>query len=129
MAHTKERTNPPLYVLIYFGAILCFALGGVFVKYSLLGPCGIAFYRMILSILMLLPVVWKSLPKLSRRDALLLLGGGLILGVNLALRNYGLIHTTQANANLLSNMHIFATVPLSMLIFRERYTSPMCWAP
>ncbi len=115
-----ERTNPSRYVLIYFGAILCFALSGAFVKYSALGPCATAFYRMLFSIPLLLPFVWQALPALSRRDILLLLGGGLLLGMNLALWNYGLVCTSQANANLLGNLHIFATVPLSLLFYQEK---------
>ena len=119
-----ERTNSPRYILVYFGAILCFALGGVFVKYSLLGPCATAFYRMLLSILLLLPLVWKEVVHMQRRDFLILLLGGLGLGTNLGMWNYALIHTTQANANLLANMHIFATVPLSFFLYKEKIRRP-----
>ena len=119
-----ERANAPRYIAVYFAAIVCFALGGVFVKYSSLGSCAVAFYRMLLSVIVLLPLVAKELRRIKRRDFLLLVGGGLLLGANLAMWNYALVNTTQANANLLANMHIFATVPLSFFLYKEKIRKP-----
>ena len=118
-----NRNNPPLYIFIYFCAVASFAISGVFVKYSLLPASSTAFYRQLIS-LALLPFVFKELRGLSRRDVLTMLLGGAVLGLNLAMWNYGLTHTTQANCNLLANMHIFATVPLSFLLFKEKIRRP-----
>ena len=118
-----ERNNPPLYILIYFGAIIAFAAGGVFVKYSQLPAFATAFWRQAFS-LVLLPFVWKEIAGLARRDIFIMLLGGALLGLNLVMWNFGLTHTTQANCNLLANMHIFATVPLSYLLYKEKIRRP-----
>lgn len=118
-----ERNNPPLYILIYFGAIVAFAAGGVFVKYSQLPPITTAFWRQIFS-LALLPFVFKEIRGLRKRDILTMLAGGALFGFNLIMWNFGLVHTTQANCNLLANMHIFATVPLSYILYKEKIRRP-----
>lgn len=118
-----NRNDPPLYILIYLCAVVSFATSGVFVKYSLLPASGTAFYRQLFS-LALLPLVFREIQGLSRRDILLMLLGGVLFGFNLVMWNFGLLHTTQANCNLLANMHIFATVPLSFFLFKERIRRP-----
>lgn len=115
-----ERNNEARYILINFAAICCFALGGVFVRFSELPVCATAFYRMLFSLPLLLPLVWKQLPALQARDVYRLLIAGLLLGANLALWNYALIATSVANSNLLANMHIFTVVPLSFLVLHEK---------
>ena len=118
-----NRTNPPLYIFIYLCAVASFAISGVFVKYSLLPASSTAFWRQVLS-LVLLPFVFREIRGLSKRDLLTMLLGGALLGLNLAMWNFGLTHTTQANCNLLANMHIFATVPLSFFVFKEKIRRP-----
>lgn len=118
-----ERNNPPLYILIYFGAIVAFAAGGVFVKYSQLPPITTAFWRQVFS-LAVLPFVFKEIRGLRKRDILTMLAGGALFGFNLIMWNFGLVHTTQANCNLLANMHIFATVPLSYILYKEKIRRP-----
>ena len=118
-----NRSNPPLYIFIFLCSVICFAVSGVFVKYSLLPPTATAFYRQLISLLPL-PLVWKELRGLTRRDILLMLIGGFMFGFNILMWNYGLILTTQANCNLLANMSIFATVPLSYLLYKEKIRKP-----
>lgn len=119
-----DRNNPPLYILIYFGAMCCFATGGVFVRYSSFASCTIAFYRQMLACLILLPFTWREMRSLPKRDFLIMLLGGVLIGSNLFMWNFALLHTSQANTNLLGNLHIFATVPLSFLIFKEKIQRP-----
>lgn len=115
-----KRENEARYILIYFVAIVCFASGGAFVRYSPLPPCNTGFYRMLLSVIALLPLVWRELRRVGRRDLRSMFFGGLLFGANIWLWNYSLVATTQANANLLANLHIFITAPLSCILFRER---------
>ena len=115
-----QRENETKYILIYFGAIFCFALGGAFVRYSVLLPCSTGFYRMLLTVLILLPIVWRELRHTNRRDVRNLLLGGLLFGLNIWLWNYSLVATTQANANLLANLHVFVTAPVSCLVYHEK---------
>lgn len=115
-----ERRNETRYLLLYLLAILFFALGGAAVRYCQTPPCNTALYRLLFSLPLLYPAVRKELRQMRRRDAALLLAGGVLFGINLWLWNYSLLATTQANANLLANLHIFAVAPLSCLIFRER---------
>ncbi len=110
-------------MLIFLGAVACFAISGVFVKYSLMPASSTAFWRQLFSLVML-PFVFKEIRALSKRDILTMLAGGVIFGFNLIMWNYGLVHTTQANCNLLANMHIFATVPLSLILFKEKIRRP-----
>ena len=128
-----QRENETKYILIYFGAIFCFALGGAFVRYSVLLPCSTGFYRMLLTVLILLPVVWRELRHTNRRDVRNLLLGGLLFGLNIWLWNYSLVATTQANANLLANLHVFVTAPVSCLVYHEKlrghfFLVLLCWA-
>lgn len=118
-----NRSNSPLGIFIFLCAVASFAVSGVFVKYSLLPPSSTAFYRQLFS-LVLLPFVFKEIRGLSKRDILTMLAGGVLFGFNLIMWNYGLLHTTQANCNLLANMHIFATVPLSLILFKEKIRKP-----
>ncbi|MBR2783879.1 MAG: DMT family transporter [Firmicutes bacterium] len=118
-----NRSNSPLYIFVFLCSVASFAISGVFVKYSLLPATSTAFYRQLISLL-LFPLVFKEVRGLTRRDILLMMAGGVFFGFNLIMWNYGLLHTTQANCNLLANMHIFATVPLSYLIYKEKIRKP-----
>ncbi|MDO4581515.1 MAG: DMT family transporter [Bacillota bacterium] len=115
-----ERNNELKYMFVYLIAVLCFALGGVFVRFSQLGPIATGFYRMLFSLPFLLPLVWRELKRISRKDMLVIIISGVMLGVNIALWNLSLNMTTQANANLFANMHIFAVVPISLFVFKEK---------
>lgn len=107
--------------------VSCLALGGVFVKLSLLGPINTAFYR----VLFALPIFYilcvtgenkfkKYKNKLTSKEKILCLLSGLFLSLDLVLWNISFSYTTVVNANLLSNLVAFTVVPLSYFLFREK---------
>ncbi|EOW9527116.1 DMT family transporter [Bacillus cytotoxicus] len=111
------RNNEMKYILLVFLAVCFLATGGIFVKLSELPPINTGFYRVLLSIPLLLPFVWKELNKVSKKDILfILLAGDLILW------NISFYYTSVANANLLANLVPIVIIPFSFFIFKEKIT-------
>ncbi|WP_242195979.1 DMT family transporter [Bacillus cereus group sp. BfR-BA-01492] len=111
------RNNETKYILLVFLAVCFLATGGIFVKLSELPPINTGFYRVLLSIPLLLPFVWKELNKVSKKDILfILLAGDLILW------NISFYYTSVANANLLANLVPIVIIPFSFFIFKEKIT-------
>ncbi|MGF9923913.1 EamA family transporter, partial [Bacillus toyonensis] len=107
------RNNETKYILLVFLAICFLATGGIFVKLSDLPPINTGFYRVLLSIPLLLPFVWKELNKVSKKDILLILLAGVFLAGDLILWNVSFHYTSVANANLLANLVPLVIIPFS----------------
>ncbi|MED3542520.1 DMT family transporter, partial [Bacillus toyonensis] len=116
------RNNETKYILLVFLAICFLATGGIFVKLSDLPPINTGFYRVLLSIPLLLPFVWKELNKVSKKDILLILLAGVFLAGDLILWNVSFHYTSVANANLLANLVPLVIIPFSFFIFKEKIT-------
>ncbi|MEK4841384.1 DMT family transporter [Bacillus sp. FSL L8-0152] len=116
------RNNETKYILLVFLAICFLATGGIFVKLSDLPPINTGFYRVLLSIPLLLPFVWKELNKVSKKDILLILLAGVFLAGDLILWNVSFYYTSVANANLLANLVPLVIIPFSFFIFKEKIT-------
>ncbi|HHP1052596.1 DMT family transporter [Bacillus thuringiensis] len=116
------RNNETKYILLVFLAICFLATGGIFVKLSDLPPINTGFYRVLLSIPLLLPFVWKELNKVSKKDIILILLAGVFLAGDLILWNVSFHYTSVANANLLANLVPLVIIPFSFFIFKEKIT-------
>ncbi|MBP2856063.1 DMT family transporter [Dickeya oryzae] len=98
---------------------VCFlALGGIFVKLSNLGPINTGFYRVLLSMPMLLPFAIKR--KLAAKDIFIMMFAGVFLAFDLLLWNISFGLTTVANANLLANLVPFTIIPISYFLYKEK---------
>lgn len=110
---------------LYFFLTLLFvsflATGGIFVKLSELAPVNTAFYRVLLSIPMIYPLLkFGHNNPLVFKDKLLLFIAGFFLAGDLVLWNISFHHTTVANANLLANLVPFTIIPVSYFLYKEK---------
>lgn len=115
----------PVLALILCVAFL--ALGGIFVRLSLLAPINTAFYRMLFA----LPIFYalaisrgnplqQARRHLNLQNKALCLLSGAFLALDLVLWNISFAYTTVVNANLLCNLVAFTVVPLSYCLFKEK---------
>ncbi|EOP90499.1 hypothetical protein IGM_02191 [Bacillus cereus HuB4-4] len=116
------RNNETKYILLVFLSVCFLATGGVFVKISELPPVNTGFYRVLISIPLLLPFVWKEIRKVSKKDILFILLAGVFLAGDLILWNISFYYTSVANANLLANLVPLVIIPFSFFVFKEKIT-------
>ena len=117
---SAERENEHKYIILEILAIAALATGGIFVKLSDLPPINTGFYRVLLSLPILYPLVRKKLHLLGKKDIfLMMLAGGFLAG-DLSLWNISFHLTTVANGNLLANLVSFTIIPVSYFVFKER---------
>ena len=115
-----ERNNETKDVLLELVAVAFLATGGIFVKLSALPPINTGFYRVLFSIPLLLPLAFKGLKTLRKKDILILFLAGCFLAGDVALWNLSFSYTSVANANLLTNLTPFTVIPISYFLFREK---------
>lgn len=116
----NERDNDTKDVLLELVAVAFLATGGIFVKLSALPPISTGFYRVLFSIPLLLPLAWKGLHTLTKKDTVVLFVAGCFLAGDVALWNLSFSYTSVANANLLTNLTPFTVIPVSYFLFREK---------
>ncbi|OUB80925.1 DMT family transporter [Bacillus wiedmannii] len=116
------RNNETKYIFLVFLSVCFLATGGIFVKISELPPINTGFYRVLISIPLLLPFVWKEIRKVSKKDIGLILLAGAFLAGDLILWNISFYYTSVANANLLANLVPLVIIPFSFFIFKEKIT-------
>ncbi|NLM05443.1 MAG: DMT family transporter [Tissierellia bacterium] len=114
-----ERKNETKYIFLLLLAICFLASAGIWVRSITLPPISIGFYRMLLTLPLLLPLVYKELPKLKFKDVIVLLLAGFFLGMDLLLWNVSFLHTSIANATLFVNLTFLTIVPVSYFAFKE----------
>lgn len=120
---TKD-TNNNFNVILVLLCVACLASGGLFVRISQLGPINTAFWRIALSIPILLPFLVMERKKATYRKLTkneifyLLIAGGFLAG-DLALWNISFHYTTIANANLFVNFVPFIIIPVSYFLYKE----------
>lgn len=115
-----ERNNETKDILLALVAVAFLATGGILVKLSVLSPINTGFYRMLFSLPLLLPLAYKQLKHLSKRDVIILFFAGVFLAGDVALWNLSFSYTSVANANLLANLTPFTVIPVSYFLFKER---------
>lgn len=114
-------------ILLLLLCISFLALGGIFVKLSLLDPINTAFYRVLfaLPIFYFLCIIKENKfkkNKLDLKEKILCLLSGSFLSLDLVFWNISFSYTTVVNANLLSNLVTLTVVPLSYIFFKEKPT-------
>lgn len=114
------RKNETKFVLLVFLAVAFLTLGGIFVKISELSPIATGFYRILFSIPLLLPFVYKDLKFLNKKEIILLLLSGAFLAGDLILWNISFFYTTVANANLLANLLPITIILACYFMFGEK---------
>ncbi|MBX8936774.1 DMT family transporter [Enterococcus gilvus] len=120
MKKLNQRTNETKDVLIELVAVAFLATGGIFVKVSSLSPIKTGFYRILFSNPFLLPLAYKQLHALSKKDVCILGLAGIFLAGDIALWNLSFSYTSVANANLLTNLTPFTVIPVSYFLFKEK---------
>ena len=116
----KIRDNETKDIMLEFFAVAFLATGGIFVKFSVLGPINTGFYRVLFSLPLLFPLAYRNLKHLKRKDILILLLAGAFLAGDVSLWNLSFNYTSVANANLLTNLTPFTVIPVSYFIFKEK---------
>lgn len=120
MENTIKRENKTKFILLIILAICFLATGGIFVKLSKLPPVNTGFYRVLLSIPILLPFVYKKAGTVSKKNVKMIFIAGIFLGMDLILWNISFHMTTVANSNLLANLVPFTIIPVSYFVFKEK---------
>lgn len=115
-----ERDNETKNILLALVAVAFLATGGIFVKLSALDPINTGFYRVLFSLPLLLPLAYKQLKHLGKKDMVILFFAGVFLAGDVALWNLSFSYTSVANANLLANLTPFTVVPVTYFLFKER---------
>lgn len=116
----RIRKNATKDVVIELIAVAFLATGGIWVKLSTLSPINTGFYRVLFSIPLLLPMVYKHLKYISKKDVIILFFAGIFLAGDVALWNLSFSYTSVANANLLTNLTPFTVIPVSYFLFKEK---------
>jgi len=98
-------------------------LGPIFVRLADVGPVASAFWRLTLSLPLLLLLL--NLRREERTDApppslKVILACGLFFAIDIGLWHLSIARTTVANATLLANLNVIFVVLAGVLLFRER---------
>lgn len=113
------RKNETKYILLIILSICFLATGGILVKLSHLPPVNTGLYRVLFSIPILFPFVWKDLLNTNKKDLITMFLAGIFLAGDLSLWNISFNFTSVANANLLANFTPFIVIPVSYFVFKE----------
>lgn len=115
-----QRNNEFRHVVFILVAVSFLALGGIFVRLSILPPVSTGFYRMLIALPVLYPLAISKVRKLSQKTVRKILLAGAFLGADLVIYNISFSYTSVANTTLLANLVIFTVVPVSFFIFKEK---------
>jgi len=123
------RFDPRLVLII---ATVDVSFAAIFIRFSDAPSLIIALYRMVLSTLFLLPLLFmeggfKAYTKLSRRNKLELLAAGFALAIHFGFWIESLKHVSVANAVILVTSHPLLIGVLSIYLLGERM-APVQWA-
>lgn len=117
-----EKKQEGKYVLLNLLAIAFLATAGIWVRSIALPPISIGFYRMLFTLLILIPMVYKEIPRISSKDKVTIITGGIFLGLDIIFWNLSFLYTSIAVATLLVNLTFLTIVPVSYFLFREKIT-------
>lgn len=112
-----KRKNETKYILLIILSICFLATEGILVKLSHLPPVNTGLYRVLFSIPILLPFVWKDLLNTNKKDLITMFLAGIFLAGDLSFWNISFNFTSVANANLLANFTPFIVIPISYFGF------------
>lgn len=115
-----NRKNENKYLAINLLGIAFLASAGIWVKLSTVGPISQGFYRMLLTLIMVFPFMYKSLKGITKRQFILAFLGGLCLGGDVLFWNLALMKTSVADCSLMVNLTVFIVSPISFFLFKEK---------
>jgi drug/metabolite transporter (DMT)-like permease len=110
--------NPKVSLII---GIICISFSPIFVKLAVAPPISSAFYRIFIAWICIAPycIFYKKL-KISRKDLLIALLGGLVFGADIAIWNISLIKISATISTLVANLAPVWVGLLSYLILRKK---------
>jgi drug/metabolite transporter (DMT)-like permease len=124
MSGTSARASSTYLVLAV--AVLCIAFGSILVRLAEAPAASVAFYRLALASLLLLPfaapAARRAWPRLTPRQGLTLAGSGLALALHFAAWIASLSYTSVAASVLLVNTTPVWSALLGRLLLAERMT-------
>ena len=125
----SRREFSRLGLLAILVATILFAFTPIYVRLAETGPTATAFWRMILAVPLLWPILRMqmrdaSTPKVPPRpyDTAMLILSGVTFGVCVILWQISVWHTSVANASLLASTHPVIVIVGAWVIFKERIT-------
>jgi drug/metabolite transporter (DMT)-like permease len=105
---------------LIFG-IICISFSPIFVKLAVAPPISSAFYRIFIAWILIAPYcIFKGKLKISRKDLLVALLGGLVFGADIAIWNISLIKISATISTLVANLAPVWVGLLSYLILRKK---------
>ena len=100
------------------------SFSAILVKYASAPSVVLAFYRMLLSALLLLPVVWRNcreeLKSLKKKDLLYCFVSGLFLACHFSAYFESIRYTSIASSTVLVDTEVFFVALVTVFVFREK---------
>ncbi|MDB4922727.1 DMT family transporter [Mucilaginibacter sp.] len=116
--------NPKASLII---GILCISFSPIFVKLAGADPLASGFYRIFIAWLCLLPYcIIKGYLKISRKDLIIALIGGVVFGVDIAVWNLSLVKISATVSTLIANLAPVWVGLISYLVFKRK-SGKMFW--
>lgn len=110
--------NPRASLII---GIICISFSPIFVKLSVAPPITSGFYRIFIAWIFLVPYcIYKNELKISRKDMLIALAGGVVFGADIAVWNLSLMKISATISTLIANLAPLWVGLLSYLILRKK---------
>ncbi len=110
--------NPKASLII---GIICISFSPIFVKLAVAPPVTSGFYRIVIAWLFLTPYcIYKKQLKISRKDLIIALIGGVVFGADIAIWNLSLVKISATISTLVANLAPVWVGLLSFLILRKR---------
>ncbi|MDB5151855.1 MAG: family transporter [Mucilaginibacter sp.] len=110
--------NPKASLII---GIICISFSPIFVKLAVAPPITSGFYRIVIAWLFLAPYcIYKKQLKISRKDLVIALIGGVVFGADIAIWNLSLVKISATISTLVANLAPVWVGLLSFLILRKR---------
>jgi drug/metabolite transporter (DMT)-like permease len=110
--------NPKASLII---GIICISFSPIFVKLAVAPPITSGFYRIFIAWLLLAPYcIYKKQLKISGKDLIIALIGGVVFGADIAIWNLSLVKISATISTLVANLAPVWVGLLSFLILRKR---------
>lgn len=111
----------PTPYLVLFGGVLAVSVSSILVRYTTADPLVVAFYRMLLTALLLAPVAIKQDGlRMERKSLRLSMLSGLFLAAHFASWFWSIRLTSIASSTILVNTHPLWVLLISFMLWRER---------
>jgi len=121
------KSKPMMYLTLFFG-VFCLSSSAIFVKLSTAPSSITAFYRLLFTAVMLLPVLIFSktnrdaLLGITKKQAMQILAAGFLLAVHYVLWFESLRYTSVASSTVLVTLQPLFSIVWGYLFLKERYS-------